>query len=42
MLFCYGLVTKTCSNTGTGFTDDRNRGRARAWLAAEGYAPAPL
>jgi len=24
-----------------GFTDDRHRGRARAWLAAEGYTPAP-
>lgn len=24
-----------------GFTDDRHRGRARAWLAAEGYAPTP-
>jgi len=23
-----------------GFTDDRHRGRARAWLAAEGYTPA--
>lgn len=24
-----------------GFSDERHRGRARAWLAAEGYAPAP-
>lgn len=24
-----------------GFTDDRHRGRARAWLAAEGYTPSP-
>lgn len=24
-----------------GFSDDRQRGRARAWLAAEGYTPAP-
>ena len=24
-----------------GFTEDRRRGRARAWLAAEGYTPAP-
>lgn len=24
-----------------GFTDERHRGRARAWLAAEGYAPDP-
>lgn len=24
-----------------GFTDDRKRGRARAWLAEEGYVPAP-
>jgi hypothetical protein len=23
------------------FSEDRQRGRARAWLAAEGYAPAP-
>lgn len=24
-----------------GFTDERHSGRARAWLAAEGYAPDP-
>ena len=24
-----------------GFSDDRHRGRARAWLAGEGYAPTP-
>ena len=24
-----------------GFTDDRHRGRARAWLVAEGYTPSP-
>lgn len=24
-----------------GFSDDRHRGRARAWLASEGYAPTP-
>ena len=24
-----------------GFTDDRHRGRPRAWLVAEGYTPAP-
>ncbi|MBC7632034.1 MAG: hypothetical protein H7290_11315 [Flavobacterium sp.] len=23
------------------FSEDRQRGRARAWLAAEGYGPAP-